>query len=63
MKKVILFGRPIIVFIDILIVNAALDLIRQPNDTAVFAGVFIIWITILINALLIQFINKQFKKK
>lgn len=63
MRKLILFGTPLIVLIEILIVNSIFELLRQPSDVAVLAGVFSVCLFAFLNYLLIKFIFKQFKTK
>lgn len=63
MKKILIFGSPIILSIEILIINFIFDLIRQPSDIAVLLGIILICVIAFLNYLLIQFIIKQFKTK
>lgn len=62
MKKLLIFGSPLILFIELLCINFILELIRLPYDMAVLAGVFLICAFIALNYLLITFIIKTFKK-
>jgi hypothetical protein len=63
MKKIILFGSPIILMLEILIINFIFDLLRQPSDIAVLVGITLICLFAFLNYLLINFIYKQFKTK
>lgn len=41
MKKLVLFGAPIIFVALVLAVNVILDLLRQPSDIALLSGLFL----------------------
>lgn len=58
MKKIFLFIAPIILLFEIMLFSWVVDLLRQPSDIAVFAGILLISVTIIINYYLI----KQMKK-
>lgn len=61
-KKIILFILPLILLIEILIFNFIVELLRQPSDMSVFAGIVFICVTLISNFFLFKFIIKQVKK-
>ena len=62
MKKVLIFGSPIIILLNILLFNTITSLLTQPHDTAVLFGILLICVSAYCNYLLFTFIKKTFKK-
>ena len=63
MKKLIIFTSPIILFIELILLNSITQLLRAPSDIAVFVGLIILCFAIAGNFYLYQFIKNQFKQK
>jgi len=61
-KKIILFISPIILLVEIYIFSWIAEMLRQPSDVAVIAGVILVCSDIIGNFFLINFIYKQFKQ-
>lgn len=61
-KKIILFISPIIVLVEIYLFSWIAEMLRQPSDVAVIAGVILVCAALVGNFYLIKFINKQFKQ-
>jgi len=61
-KKIILFISPIILLVEIYIFSWIAEMLRQPSDVAVIAGVILVCADIIGNFFLINFIYKQFKQ-
>lgn len=61
MKKIIIFLSPLLLLIEITILNQILSLLSQPSDIALFVGVGLGCIFLFLNYLLFNFIIKQFK--
>jgi hypothetical protein len=61
-KKIILFISPIILLVEIMIFSWIAELLRQPSDVAVMAGVILVCAALVGNYFLIKFIQKQFKQ-
>lgn len=62
-KKIILFISPIILLVEIMLFSWIAELLRQPSDVAVMAGVILVCAALIGNFYLIKFINKQFKQQ
>lgn len=62
-KKIILFISPIILLVEIMIFSWIAEMLRQPSDIAVIAGLLLACAGIVGNFYLIKFINKQFKQQ
>lgn len=62
-KKIILFISPIILLVEIYLFSWIAEMLRQPSDVAVIAGVTLVCAGIVGNFYLIKFINKQFKQQ
>lgn len=62
-KKIILILSPLIIFIEIVMFNWIVELVRQPSDIAVMVGVLFMCITLGANYILFKTIQKQFKTK
>jgi len=62
-KKIILFISPIILLVEIYIFSWIAEMLRQPSDVAVIAGVILVCADIIGNFFLINFIYKQFKQR
>lgn len=60
-KKIILFISPIILLVEIYLFSWIVDMLRQPSDIAVIAGIGLLCAGIIGNYFLIKFIQKQFK--
>jgi len=63
MKKALIFGSPLILFMEIFVFNTITDLARQPSDIAVLLSIVILCLAAFLNYLLIKFIIKLFKTK
>lgn len=63
MKKIIIFLSPLLLIIEITILNQILSLLNQPSDIAVFVGVGLGCVFLYLNYQLINFIIKQFKNQ
>lgn len=61
-KKITLFISPIILLVEIMIFSWIAELLRQPSDVAVLAGVILVCAALVGNYFLIKFIQKQFKQ-
>lgn len=61
-KKITLFISPIIILVEIMIFSWIAELLRQPSDVAVLAGVTLVCTALVGNYFLIKFIQKQFKQ-
>jgi hypothetical protein len=61
-KKIIFFISPIILLVEIMLFSWIAELLRQPSDMAVFAGVILVSVTLVGNFFLIKLIQKQFKQ-
>lgn len=62
-KKITLFISPIILLVEIMIFSWIAELLRQPSDVAVLAGIILVCAALVGNYFLIKFIQKQFKQK
>lgn len=62
-KKIILFISPIILLVEIMLFSWIAELLRQPSDVAVLAGIILVCAALVGNYFLIKFIQKQFKQK
>lgn len=60
MKKILIFGSPIILLIYIILFNFIVDLLRQPSDIAVLFGVIIICIIAFLTFKLFNYMKKVF---
>ena len=61
-KKIIFFISPIIVLVEIILFSWIAELLRQPSDMAVMAGVTLACAALIGNFYLIKLIQKQFKQ-
>jgi cyanate permease len=61
-KKITQFISPIILLVEIMIFSWIAELLRQPSDVAVLAGVILVGAALVGNYFLIKFIQKQFKQ-
>lgn len=62
-KQIIFFISPIILLVEIMVFSWIAELLRQPSDMAVFAGVLLICAALVGNFYLIKFLKKNFNKK
>jgi hypothetical protein len=60
--KIIIFFSPLIILVEILIFGWIAELLRQPSDVAVLAGILLVSCFLIGNYFLIKLIQKQFKK-
>jgi hypothetical protein len=61
-KKIILFISPIILLMEMMLFSWIAELLRQPSDMAVMAGIILVCAALVGNFYLIKLIQKQFKK-
>jgi hypothetical protein len=61
-KKIILFISPIIILGEIILFSWIAELLRQPSDMAVIAGVNLVCAALVGNFYLIKLIQKKIKK-
>jgi hypothetical protein len=61
-KKIILFISPIILLMEMMLFSWIAELLRQPSDMAVMAGITLVCAALVGNFYLIKLIQKQFKK-
>lgn len=61
-RRLILFFSPIAILIEILLLNWIVDMVRQPSDVAVAAGIILLCVDIILNFFFFSFIQKQFKQ-
>ena len=62
MKKILIFGSPILIVLEIILFNTITELLTQPSDIAVLVGVLLICISAYLNYLLFNYIKTTFKK-
>ncbi len=62
MKKLIVFSSPLLLCIEVIILNFILEMMSMPSDVAVFSGIICFCLFGFANFLLLNFIIKQFKK-
>ena len=60
-KKIILFGSPLLLVSDILLFGQIVALVREASDLAVLAGLVLLCLGMWINYEFIKFIVKKFK--
>lgn len=66
MKKtllVLIICSPLVLFFELALFGWITELLRQPSDVAVFAGILLICFTIAANFYLINFIKTTLNKK
>ena len=61
-KKIILFISPIILLMEMMLFSWIAELLRQPSDMAVIAGIILVCAALVGNFYLIKLIQKQFKQ-
>lgn len=61
-NKIILFISPIILLVEITLFSWIAELLRQPSDMAVTAGLILVCAALVGNFYLIKLIQNQFKQ-
>lgn len=59
-KKLILFGSPMLLVLDVLLFGQIVAFVREPSDFSVFAGLVLLCVGLWMNYVVIKFIIKKF---